>query len=83
MTATVQLGVFVGALNQRWIADKISRKRSIGVDVIILFIRSITQTAFINYSMLAFGRQVGGMGNGMLNLVAPLYISKISPPEIC
>ena len=32
--------------------------------------------------MLVLGRLVGGVGIGMLNMVAPLHISEISPPEI-
>lgn len=72
--------MLVGALNQIWITDGISRKLSTVVAVIV--ISSVTQTVSTNYSMLAFGWQVGGIGNGMLNMVAPLYISEISPPEI-
>ena len=36
LTAMIELGAFIGAMNQGWIADKISRKWSIMVAVIIL-----------------------------------------------
>lgn len=82
MTAMIELGALIGAINQGWIADKISRKYSIVVAVIIFSIGSILQTASVDYSMLVVGRLIGGIGIGMLSMVAPLYISEISPPEI-
>lgn len=82
LTAMIELGALVGALNQGWIADKISRKYSIVVAVIIFIVGSILQTASVNYGMLTAARFIGGIGIGMLSMVAPLYISEISPPEI-
>ncbi|CEL11803.1 hypothetical protein ASPCAL14899 [Aspergillus calidoustus] len=81
MTAMLELGAFVGALNQGWLADKISRRYSIVVAVIIFIIGAVLQTAAVDYAMLTVGRTIGGIGIGMLSMVAPLYISEISPPE--
>ncbi|MCJ1429264.1 hypothetical protein MMC29_007177 [Sticta canariensis] len=81
MTAMIELGALIGAINQGWIADKISRKYSIVTAVVVFAIGSILQTASINYSMLVIGRLIGGIGIGMLSMVSPLYISEISPPE--
>lgn len=82
LTAMIQLGALIGAFNQGWIADKISRRYSIIVAVIVFTIGSILQTAAMDYAMLAVARLIGGIGIGMLSMVAPLYISEISPPEI-
>ncbi|KAK1595542.1 general substrate transporter [Colletotrichum navitas] len=82
MTAMITLGAFVGAMNQGWIADMISRKRSIMVAVVVFTIGSSIQTSAVNYNMLVGGRFIGGLGIGMLSMVVPLYISEISPPEI-
>jgi MFS family permease len=65
MTAMITLGAFIGALNQGWIADWASRKRSIMISVVIFSIGSALQPAAINYSMLIAGRFIGGMGIGM------------------
>ncbi|KAH8704010.1 putative MFS monosaccharide transporter [Talaromyces proteolyticus] len=81
MTAMIELGAFLGALSQGWIADKISRRYSILVAVAVFSIGSILQTAAVSYPMLTMARLVGGLGIGMLSMVAPLYISEISPPE--
>ncbi|KAK7527828.1 putative MFS monosaccharide transporter [Phyllosticta citriasiana] len=71
-----------GAFNQGWIADKVSRKYSIVLAVIIFTIGSALQTAAQDYAMLVVARLIGGIGIGMLSMVAPLFISEISPPEI-
>lgn len=82
LTAMIELGALIGAFNQGWIADRISRKYSIVVAVVIFTIGSILQTAAVDYAMLTVARLIGGVGIGMLSMVAPLYISEISPPEI-
>ncbi|GJC99078.1 hypothetical protein ColKHC_07904 [Colletotrichum higginsianum] len=64
MTAMITLGAFIGAMNQGWIADMISRKRSIMVAVVIFTIGSSIQTAALNYDMLALhGRPVVHLRN--------------------
>ncbi|CAG7953212.1 unnamed protein product [Penicillium nalgiovense] len=81
LTAMIELGALIGALNQGWIADKISRRYSILVAVAIFTVGSVLQTAAYGYPMLTVARLIGGVGIGMLSMVAPLYISEISPPE--
>lgn len=81
MTAMIELGAFLGAMNQGWIADKISRRYSIIVAVCIFTVGSVLQTAAVDYAMLTVARLIGGVGIGMLSMVAPLYISEIS--EYC
>ena len=78
LTAMIELGALIGAFNQGWIADKISRRYSILVAVAIFTIGSVLQTAAVEYGMLTFARFVGGLGVGMLSMVAPLYIAEIS-----
>lgn len=78
LTAMIELGALLGALNQGWIADRISRRYSIIVAVVIFTIGSVLQTAAVNYAMLTVARLIGGVGIGMLSMVAPLYISEIS-----
>ncbi|KAI4655332.1 hypothetical protein J4E93_000044 [Alternaria ventricosa] len=82
MTAMLELGALIGALFAGWIADKLSRKYSIVVAVIIFTIGSFLQTAAMDYAMLTVGRLIGGWGIGALATIAPLYISEIAPPEI-
>ena len=69
-------------MNQGWIADKISRKWSLLLASCIFLVGSALQTGAVNYGMLTAARFIGGIGVGMCAMVAPLYISEISPPEI-
>ena len=82
LTAMIEAGALVGALNQGWIADKYSRRYSILIAVVIFTIGSTMQTAASSYPVLAVARLIGGGGIGMLSMVVPLYISEISPPEL-
>lgn len=82
MTALLQLGAAIGAFNQGWIAEKISRKRSIAVATVIFIIGSVLQTAAFGYAQLVVGRFVAGIGVGMLSMVVPMYIAEVAPPEI-
>lgn len=65
LTAMIELGALIGALNQGWVADKISRKYSIVVAVIIFTIGSALQTGSVDYPMLVVARLIGGVGIGM------------------
>lgn len=82
MTAMIELGAFIGAFNMGWIADRISRKYAIVVASIVFVIGSSIQTAAVDFAMLVVGRLIGGMGAGMMSMIAPLYISEVSPQEI-
>ena len=78
----IELGAFLGALNQGWIADKISRKYAMMVAVVFFILGFVLQTAAVDYAMLTVACLIGGIGIGMLSMVAPLYISEISSPEV-
>ncbi|KAM0342876.1 hypothetical protein ACHAPU_009080 [Fusarium lateritium] len=64
MTAMITLGAFIGAINQGWISDWLSRKRSLMLAVVVFTIGSTLQKAAINYDMLVGGRFIGGIGIG-------------------
>lgn len=65
MTAMLELGALIGALVSGYLADKLSRKYSIIVAVVVFTIGSILQTAAVDYAMLTIGRLIGGAGIGM------------------
>jgi predicted MFS family arabinose efflux permease len=64
MTAMLELGALLGALFAGYLADRLSRKHSIVVSVVVFMVGSILQTAAVEYSMLTVGRLIGGMGIG-------------------
>ncbi|CCX34367.1 Similar to Sugar transport protein 9; acc. no. Q9SX48 [Pyronema omphalodes CBS 100304] len=81
MTAMLQLGAMFGAAQAGYLADKFSRKYAMFIGFIWFLIGSTLQTAAVNYPMLVVGRAIGGVGIGVLSMVAPLYISEIAPPN--
>ncbi|KAJ5153281.1 uncharacterized protein N7482_009759 [Penicillium canariense] len=80
--STLLLAAWLGSLINGPVADRIGRKLSINVAVVIFVIGSAVQCAAVNIPMLFAGRAVAGLAVGMLTMVVPLYISEVSIPEI-
>jgi len=64
MTAMLELGAFLGAILVGFVADRYSRKASIGVGLAWFTVGSIIQTASFEYATLVAGRTIGGVGIG-------------------
>lgn len=59
LTAMIELGALLGALNQGWLADRYSRKYSIVLAVGVFIVGSVLQTAAMDYTMLVVARFIG------------------------
>ncbi|KAH8685478.1 sugar transporter [Tricladium varicosporioides] len=82
LVAALELGAWAGALLNGYLADRISRKYSMLVAVVIFTVGTGLQTGAQNPAMLFAGRVVGGIGIGMFSMVIPLYQAEIAPPEL-
>jgi MFS family permease len=82
LVSALELGAWAGALFCGWLSDKISRKYSMLVAVIIFTLGTGLQTGAQNPGMLFAGRVIGGFGIGMFSMVIPLYQAEIAPPEL-
>ena len=82
LVSALELGAWAGALFNGYLADRISRKYSMLVAVIIFTIGTGLQTGAQNPAMLFAGRVIGGIGIGMFSMVIPLYQAEIAPPEL-
>ncbi|KAJ5864690.1 uncharacterized protein N7529_006606 [Penicillium soppii] len=80
--STLLLAAWLGSLINGPIADRIGRKRSINVAVVVFTIGSAIQCAAMNIPMLFAGRAIAGLAVGQLTMVVPLYISEVSIPDI-
>ncbi|PLB39248.1 sugar porter family MFS transporter [Aspergillus candidus] len=80
--STLLLAAWFGSLVNGPIADRLGRKRSINLAVVVFLIGSVIQCAAVNFPMLFIGRAVAGLAIGQLTMVVPLYISEVSIPEI-
>ncbi|CAL5866466.1 uncharacterized protein PFLUO_LOCUS674 [Penicillium psychrofluorescens] len=80
--STLLLAAWLGSLANGPIADRIGRKFSINLAVVIFVVGSAIQCSAMDIPMLFAGRAIAGLGIGMLTMVVPLYISEVSIPEI-
>jgi MFS family permease len=82
LVSALELGAWFGALFNGYLADKISRKYSMLVAVIIFTLGTGLQAGAQNPAMLFAGRVIGGIGIGMFSMVIPLYQAEIAPPQL-
>ncbi|KAL1848643.1 hypothetical protein Plec18170_007953 [Paecilomyces lecythidis] len=84
LTSILELGAWVGTLYSGVLAERISRKYTILVNVVIFCIGVIVQTtaAVGGSSNILGGRFVTGMGVGSLSMCVPMYNAEIAPPEV-
>ncbi|KDR76257.1 hypothetical protein GALMADRAFT_139982 [Galerina marginata CBS 339.88] len=82
LVAILELGAWAGVLMTGYLADKLSRKYTILLAVIVFCIGVIVQSAAFGPSSIFGGRFVTGLGVGSLSMAVPLYNAEIAPPEV-
>ncbi|KAJ3783751.1 general substrate transporter [Lentinula aff. detonsa] len=78
----LELGAWFGVLITGYWADKLSRKYTIELAVVVFCIGVIVQTAAKGPQSIYGGRFVTGMGVGSLSMAVPLYNAELAPPEV-
>ncbi|EAL92895.1 MFS sugar transporter, putative [Aspergillus fumigatus Af293] len=76
------LAAWFGSLINGPIADRLGRKLSINLAVVVFVIGSAIQCGAVTIPMLFAGRAIAGLAVGQLTMVVPLYISEVSVAEI-
>lgn len=84
LTAILELGAWTGTIYSGVLAERISRKYTILVNVVIFCIGVIVQCCSIvgDDQYILGGRFVTGMGVGSLSMTVPMYNAEIAPPEV-
>ncbi|MCJ1301208.1 hypothetical protein MMC08_004007 [Hypocenomyce scalaris] len=82
LVSALELGAWGGALFNGYLSDRISRKYSMMVAVLIFTLGTGLQTGAQNPGYLFAGRIIGGIGIGMFSMVIPLYQAEIAPPQL-
>ncbi|OBZ72373.1 Metacaspase-1 [Grifola frondosa] len=82
LVAILELGAWLGVLVSGYLADKLSRKYTIVLAVVIFCIGVIVQTSAKEASSIFGGRFVTGLGIGSLSMAVPLYNAELAPPEV-
>lgn len=75
------IGTVIGALTGSIPSDRIGRKKTL-FSIAILYLLSALGTALAtNWPLFLFLRFIGGLGVGVSCVIAPIYISEISPAD--
>ncbi|KAK4508095.1 hypothetical protein PRZ48_001833 [Zasmidium cellare] len=85
LTAILELGAWIGTLYSGFLAEIISRKYAILVNVAIFIIGVVVQCTAVTgsgASSILGGRFVTGMGVGSLSMIVPMYNAEVAPPEV-
>ena len=85
LTSILELGAWLGTLYAGFLAEIISRKYAILVNVGIFIVGVIIQTTAVTASganSILAGRFITGMGVGSLSMIVPMYNAECAPPEV-
>lgn len=72
-------GMVVGSLIGGWPTDKFGRKKTLVAIGILYFVSAVWSGIASDVYSFMIARFIGGLGVGISTVVAPLYISEISP----
>ncbi len=79
MVASALWGTIIGALLGGMPADRFGRKRTLFWIAVLYFVSAAGSALSQSVWQLMFFRFIGGLGVGASSVVAPMYISEISP----
>ncbi|KAJ6619789.1 general substrate transporter [Mycena sp. CBHHK59/15] len=82
LVSILELGAYIYPCPIGYFADKLSRKYTIVLAVIVFCVGVIVQTSAKGPPSIFGGRFVTGLGVGSLSMAVPLYNGEISPPEV-
>jgi MFS family permease len=85
LTSILELGAWIGTLYSGFLAEILSRKYAILINVGVFVIGVIIQTTAVTsagHSAILGGRFITGMGVGSLSMIVPMYNAEVAPPEV-
>jgi len=82
VVSSVLLGCITGAMAAGTLSDQFGRKRLMILAAGLFLISALASTIPQTPGVLIAARLVGGLGVGFASMLAPLYISELSPPHL-
>jgi SP family arabinose:H+ symporter-like MFS transporter len=76
------VGAVIGALVAGTLSDRFGRKPVLILAAWLFFISALGSTVPPTFTLLIAARLLGGLGVGMASVLAPMFISEFSPPNI-
>ena len=85
LVSILELGAWFGTMYSGFLAEILSRKYAILVNVAIFIVGVVVQctaSAGQGHNAILGGRFITGMGVGSLSMIVPMYNAEIAPPEV-
>lgn len=76
------VGAIIGAFFSGMLSDKYGRRPVLILAAFLFFISALGSAIPDTFTFLIVARLAGGLGVGMASVLAPMYISEFSPPDI-
>jgi len=76
------VGCIIGAAVAGFFGDRFGRKPTLIVSAFLFFVSALGSAIPPSFQVLVVARIIGGVGVGMASVLAPLYISEFSPPNL-
>ncbi|CAN6674831.1 galactose transporter [Trichomonascus vanleenenianus] len=80
ITATFDLGSFLGCIVYCFIGDYLGRRKAILIGCLIIIVGAILQASAFSVGQLITGRIVAGLGNGMMTSTVPVWLAETCGP---
>ena len=82
VVSSVLLGCITGAMAAGTLSDRFGRKRMLILAAGLFLVSALGSTIPQTPAVLIVVRLIGGLGVGFASMLAPLYISELSPPHL-
>ena len=82
VVSVLLIGAIIGAITQGRIADRIGRRRALGLIGVTFSVGLAVAALAQSYGVLLVGRVIIGFGVGGVSALIPTYLSEISPAQI-
>lgn len=82
LVSSIILGSVFGAGISGYAADKYGRKKMLFFTAVLFLVSAVASALVSSFTPFIVARFLGGLAVGVAAMVAPLYISEVSPPSI-
>ncbi len=81
-TSSALVGCILGAMVSGALGDKYGRKPILLISALLFFVSALGSMIPPSFALLIPARMTGGIGVGMASVLAPMYISELSPARL-
>jgi MFS transporter, SP family, arabinose:H+ symporter len=82
VVSSALVGCMVGALFAGALSDRFGRKAMLIVSAVLFVVGALGTAVPSTVTLLILARWIGGVGVGVASMLAPMYLSEVSPPHV-